>query len=152
MEVTVVVHVAVLDPLPAYRHGVTAMLSGIGLTVEQPSNAIEWVNARPDGVVLLTLHSDEDLELLTALCRIRPRPLVIALPSGEVSSTGVQAVRAGARSVVARAASVPALQRAVSATLEGEAIMPAAVADLLVDGRGGDRSAAQPHRYNRSPG
>lgn len=131
------VHVAVLDPLPAYRHGVAAMLSGIGLMVEQPTDAIEWVNTRPDGVVLLTLHSAEDLELLTALCRIRPRPLVIALPSGEVPSTGVQAVRAGARSVVARAATVPVLQRAVSATLDGEAIMPAVVADLLVAGRGG---------------
>ncbi|HET9138888.1 hypothetical protein [Actinophytocola sp.] len=68
---------------------------------------------------------------------MRPRPLVVALPSDDVSSLGVRAMRAGARSVLARAATVPALQRAVSATLDGAAVMPADVADLLVAERGG---------------
>ncbi|WBB93345.1 hypothetical protein [Verrucosispora sp. WMMC514] len=88
-------------------------------------------------MVLLTLDSAEDLDRLTALCLVRPRPIVLALPSGDVSSLGVRAVRAGARSVVARAATVPALQRAVAATLDGEAVMPADVADLLVAGKAG---------------
>ncbi|MFE9689111.1 hypothetical protein [Micromonospora sp. NPDC005806] len=86
---------------------------------------------------LLTMHSADDLDGLTALCRMRPLPLVVALPSGDVPSVGVRAVRAGARSVVARAATVPALRRAVAATLDGEAVMPADVADLLLTGRGG---------------
>jgi DNA-binding NarL/FixJ family response regulator len=88
-------------------------------------------------MVLLTLHSTEDLDRLAALCRLRPRPLIVALPSGDVTSLGVRAMRAGARSVVAREATVSALQRAVSATLDGDAVMPAEVADLLAAGRGG---------------
>ncbi|MEU5260612.1 DNA-binding response regulator [Amycolatopsis sp. NPDC021455] len=126
------VHVAVLDPLPMFRHGVAAALSSLGHVVEEPADAAGWLRERPDGIVLLTLHSAEDLDRLTALCRLRPRPLVVALPSGEVPALGVRAVRAGARSVLARAATVPVLQRAVSATLEGEVVMPAEVADLLL--------------------
>lgn len=87
--------------------------------------------------MLLTLHSAEDLERLTALCGLRPRPLVVALLSGDVSSLGVGAIRAGARSVLVRAATVPALQRVVSSTFDGDAVMPADVADLLVAERGG---------------
>ncbi|HEX5407982.1 MAG TPA: DNA-binding response regulator [Pseudonocardiaceae bacterium] len=130
------VYVAVLDPLPLFRGGVAAALSSLGHVVEEPSDAVAWLRDRPGGIVLLTLHSAEDLDGLVALCRLRPRPLVVALSSGNVSSLGVQAIRAGARSVLTRAATVPALQRAVSATLDGEAVMPADVADLLVADQG----------------
>ncbi|MET7352313.1 MULTISPECIES: hypothetical protein [Streptomyces] len=82
----------------------------------------------------------EDLDRLTALCGLRPRPLVVALTADGDATLGVRALRTGARSVVAREAPVPALQRAVSATLDGEAVMPTDVADLLVTGRGGRAS------------
>jgi NarL family two-component system response regulator YdfI len=133
----VAVHVAVLDPLPVFRRGVAAALASLGHHVEEPRDAVAWLGDRPGGMVLLTLHSADDLNLVTAVCRLRPRPLVVALPSDDVSSLGVQAMRAGARSVVARAATVPALQRAVSATLDGETVMPNDVADLLVAERSG---------------
>lgn len=97
------VHVAVPDPLPAYRHGVATMLAGIRLMVEQPTGVIEWVNTRPDGAILLTLHSAEDLELLTALCRVRPRPLIIAPPAREVPTTGMRAVRVTSTTAIAAA-------------------------------------------------
>lgn len=130
------VYVAVLDPLPAFRHGVAAALSSLGHVVEEPSDAAAWLLERPGGMVLMTLDSAEDLDRLVALCRLRPHPLVVALPSGDASSLGVQAVRAGARSVLTRAATVRAMQRAVAATLDGEAVMPAEVADLLTADRG----------------
>ncbi|MEU8179084.1 hypothetical protein AB0C14_40020 [Microbispora hainanensis] len=136
------VYVAVVDPAPVFRHGVVAALSSMGYLVEEPADAVTWLDERPGAMILLTLGSAEDLDQVVALCRVRPRPLIVALPSGEVSALGVQAVRAGARSVVARTATVSALQRAVAATLEGEAVMPADVADLLVAGRGG----RPPHR------
>ncbi|WP_208614568.1 response regulator transcription factor [Streptomyces regalis] len=120
-----------------FRHGVAASLSSLGHLVEEPADAEAWLRERPGGVVLLTLRCAEDLDRLTALCRLRPRPLVVALPSADDASMGVRAMRAGARSVVAREATVSALQRAVSATLDGEAVMPTEVADLLVTGRGG---------------
>ncbi|MER6558798.1 hypothetical protein ABT300_13825 [Streptomyces sp. NPDC001027] len=115
-------------------------MSSLGHLVEEPANAEAWLRERPGGVVLMTLRSAEDLDRLTALCRLRPRPLVVALPSAGDASLDVRAMRAmraGARSVVAREATVPTLQRAVSAALDGEAVMPGEVADLLVTGRGG---------------
>ncbi|MFD0686014.1 response regulator transcription factor [Actinomadura fibrosa] len=131
------VHVAVVDPVPLFRHGVVAALSSAGHLVEEPADALAWVRERPGGTVLLTLDSAEELDRLTAMCRVRPRPLIVALLTGANSSLGAQAVRAGARSVVARTATVTTLRRAVDATLDGEAVMPAGVADLLVTGRGG---------------
>lgn len=131
------VHVAVVDPVPLFRQGVVAALSSVGHLVEEPADAVAWAHARPGGMVLLTLHAAEDLDQVIALCRVRPRPLVVALPSGEIPSLGVRAVRAGARSVMKRTVTVSALRRAVTATLDGEAVMPADVADLLVAGRGG---------------
>ncbi|WP_150133588.1 response regulator transcription factor [Streptomyces hyaluromycini] len=120
-----------------FRHGVAASLSNLGHLVEEPANAEAWVRERPGGVVLLTLRSAEDLDRLTTLCRLRPRPLVVALSPADDASLGVRAMRAGARSVAAREATASTLQRTVSATLAGEAVMPADVADLLVTGRGG---------------
>ncbi|MFE0146131.1 hypothetical protein ACFWY5_03255 [Nonomuraea sp. NPDC059007] len=131
------VHVAVVDPVPVFRHGVVAALSSEGYLVEEPPDAAAWLSERPGAMILLTLRSAEDLDQVITLSRVRPRPLVVALPFGEASSLGARAVRAGARSVVAHTATVPALQRAVAATLDGEAVMPADVADLLVAGRGG---------------
>lgn len=122
--------------MPVFRHGVAASLSSLGHLVEEPANAEAWLRERPGGVVLMTLRSAEDLDRLTALCRLRPRPLVVALLSADDASLGVRAMRAGARSVVMREATVSALQRAVSATLDGQAVMPTEVADLLVTGRG----------------
>ncbi|WP_238005905.1 DNA-binding response regulator [Dactylosporangium sp. AC04546] len=129
------VHVAVVDPLPVFRRGVATAVSALGHLVEEPQDIEAWARARPGGMVLLTLDSAADVDRVAALCRMRPRPLVVALPSSDVSSLGVRALQAGARSVVARAATVPALQRAVSATLDGEAVMPVGVADLLLTGR-----------------
>jgi DNA-binding NarL/FixJ family response regulator len=120
-----------------FRHGVAASLSSLGYLVEEPSNAEAWLRERQGGVLLLTLGSAEDLDQLTALCRLRPRPLVVALLSAEDASLGALAIRAGARSAVAREATVSTLQRAVSATLDGEAVMPGNVADRLVADRGG---------------
>ncbi|GAA4237803.1 hypothetical protein GCM10022254_51130 [Actinomadura meridiana] len=143
------VHVAVADPVPIFRHGVVTALSSVGHRVEEPADAVARAHARPGGMVLLTLRSAEDLDQVISLCGIRPRPLVVALPSGEVSSLGVRALRAGAQSVVAHTATVLVLQRAVAATLDGEAVMPADVAGLLVAGRGGRpprRSAPSPQQ------
>jgi NarL family two-component system response regulator YdfI len=137
VQATAIVHVAVLDRLPMFRRGVAASLSSVKYLVEEPENAEAWLHEHPGAVVLLTLHSAADLDRLAALCRLRPRPLVVALPSADDSSLGVRAMRAGARSVVAREATGSALRRAVSATVDGETVMPAEVAGLLVAGRGG---------------
>ncbi|MGD6749573.1 hypothetical protein [Streptomyces sp. BH105] len=137
VQVTATIHVAILDPLPMFRRGVAASLSTLGYLVEEPATVEAWLRECPGGLVLLTLNSAEDLDRLSNLCSLRPQPLVVALPSADDASLGARAMRAGARSVVAREATATALRRAVSATLEGESVMPAEVASLLAAGKGG---------------
>jgi DNA-binding NarL/FixJ family response regulator len=125
----VVVRVAVVDPLPMFRQGVAAALAASGHTVEMPADVMAWVRRRADTLVLLTVASERDWELLRQLCA-DTQP-VIALLDKDSAVIGARAVRAGARSVVPRAVTDATLRRTVEATLGGQAVMPPAVASAL---------------------
>jgi DNA-binding NarL/FixJ family response regulator len=125
------VTLAVIDPWPVYRRGMVAILADQGLEVHTPADVVAWVRGRPRSLVLLSVLSTDDWELLAALCRSRSQPLVIAVTADDAGECGARAVRLGARSVLSRQATVRAVKRAVVATIEGEAIMPAAVANAL---------------------
>jgi DNA-binding NarL/FixJ family response regulator len=125
---------AVIDPLPVYRRGIAAVLATHGFEVHTPADVVAWAREHPRGPVLLSVLSDDDWDLLGALCRLRPRPPIIAVTT-EDSGSGVRALLLGARSVLLRSADVPAVERAVVATVEGEAVMPAAVANALCTAR-----------------
>lgn len=128
------VHVAVLDPLPMFQQGVAAVLSAVGYTVEEPVDLLAWVRQAPSAVVLLTLGTERDWRLLERLCGGEPRADVIALVEEGGAGPGVRAIRAGARSVLPRLATAAALRRTVEATVDGQAVLPAAVAAALVAG------------------
>ncbi|NED53825.1 response regulator transcription factor [Micromonospora aurantiaca] len=127
----VAVPLAVIDPLPIYRRGIAAILADHGLEVHTPPDVVAWVRAHGRSLVLLSVLSSDDWDLLRALSASRPQTLVIAVTADDSGDSGARAVRLGARSVLARQASATALERAVVATIEGEAIMPAAVAEAL---------------------
>jgi DNA-binding NarL/FixJ family response regulator len=134
------VHVAVVDPLPMFQQGVTAVLTAAGYPVEEPADLLGWARRVPVGVVLLTLAAEGDWGLLGRLHDAWPRTAVIALVEGADAGPGVRAVRAGARSVVPRRVTAAALRRAVEATADGNAVLPAAVAAALA-GNGSDGPA-----------
>ncbi|MEU5554038.1 DNA-binding response regulator [Micromonospora sp. NPDC047793] len=127
-------HVAVIDPLPMYQQGVAATLSALGHVVETPADPLTWIRHSPCAVVLLTLISQTDWELLGRLRDADARPPVIALIEEEFAALGVRAVRAGAQSILPRQATQAALQRTVEATLDGQAVLPAEVAAALALG------------------
>lgn len=123
------VRIAVIDPLPMFRQGMAAALVASGHIVDTPADVVAWVRHRADALVLLTVASERDWELLRQLCT-GPRP-VIALLDRNSTVVGARAVRAGARSVVPREVTEAVLRRTVEATLGGQAVMPAAVASAL---------------------
>ncbi|MGN9908615.1 DNA-binding response regulator [Phytohabitans sp. LJ34] len=125
------VPLAVIDPMPVYRYGIAAILANHGVEVHTPTDVVAWARDRRRSLVLLSVLSADDWDLLGTLCRSRPRPLVIAVTADDSAGSGARAVRLGARSVLSRQATVRAVERAVAATIEGEAIMPAAVASAL---------------------
>lgn len=109
-------------------------LSAMGHVVEAPADPLTWVRRFPRAVVLLTLISQPDWELLSRLHQADSSPPVIALIEEASAALGVRAVRAGARSILARRATTGALQRTVEATLDGQAVLPAEVAAALASG------------------
>jgi DNA-binding NarL/FixJ family response regulator len=135
----VVVQVAVVDPLPLFRDGAVAALTAAGHVVQTPGDVVAWAGQARGALVLLTVQAKADWDVLATLggTGSAVNPLVVLL--GEESATaGVRAVRAGARSVLARQVSAEVLRRTVSATIDGQAVLPAEVAALLAAGYGAD--------------
>lgn len=124
----------VVDPLPLYRRGVTAVMSAAGYIVEAPADVSTWLHQRLRAVVLLTLDSEQAWQLLQSLRNRSAQQLVIALVPGASAAAGVRAIRVGAHAVVPRAATPEALLRAVEIAIDGQTVMPAAVASALAAG------------------
>ncbi|GIE88884.1 response regulator transcription factor [Actinoplanes regularis] len=135
----VAIEVAVVDPLPLFRQGAAAVLTAAGHTVHTPSDVLAWASRTPGALILLTVLTSEDWSRLARLHE--SSHLVVALLNGESTAAGVRAVRSGARSVLLRDASPAALRRTVSATIDGQAVVPARVAAALAGGSGDDRES-----------
>lgn len=133
----VVLRIAVVDPLPLFRHGVATVLEAAGHTVDTPADVVTWVRRGAGTLVLLTVGSDDDWELLGKVCETAPGGVVIALLDNASSAIGARAVRTGARSVLPRGATAMVLSRTVEATISGQAVMPAPVAAALAAGAQG---------------
>jgi len=133
----VAVQVAVVDPLPLIRDSAVAALTAAGHEGHTPSDVMAWARQVPRWAVLLTVQAEADWAMLAELSTISSgdRALVVLL-AAESPAAGVRAVRAGARSVLGRETSAKVLRRTLSATLDGQAVLPVAVATAL---------AAYPH-------
>jgi DNA-binding NarL/FixJ family response regulator len=131
----VAVQVAVVDPLPLFRDGAVAALTEAGHVVQTPGDVVAWVGQVRGAVVLLTVQAEADWNVLARLggTGTAANSLVVLLGEESVEA-GVRAVRAGARSVLARQVSAGVLRRTVSATIDGQAVLPAAVAAMLASG------------------
>jgi DNA-binding NarL/FixJ family response regulator len=107
------------------------VLSAAGHQVETPSDPIRWASRRQSSLVLLTLTGDTDWRLLARLHDANDTLPVIALIDAISTEQGVRAVRAGARSVLSRSIAGDVLHRTVTATMDGQAVLPAEVARWL---------------------
>ncbi|MEU6153354.1 response regulator transcription factor [Actinosynnema sp. NPDC047251] len=129
-----VARIAVVDPLPLFRQGVASVLSAAGHSVETPTDVSLWLRRAKSSVVLLTVRSERDWDLLDRLCGAAGHHLVIAVLDAESAVLGARAVRTGARSVLARDVAADTLRQTVEATIGGQAVMPADVAAALAGG------------------
>src|SRR2546421_244947 len=111
-----------------FRHGVVTELAAAGHAVATPSDVLRWAARRRGACILLSVRAEADWELLRSLA---PDAAVIALLDDASAIAGVRAVRAGARSVVPRAATGSLLRRTVEATIDGQAVLPPEVLPLL---------------------
>lgn len=138
------VQVAVVDPLPLFRDGAVAALIAAGHMVQTPNDIVAWARQARGAVILLTVQVGADWDVLARLGEIGSvtNSLVVLLGEGSTAA-GVRAVRGGARSVLTRDVSAEVLRRTVSATIDGQAVLPAAVAAMLVSDAGPDAGPAR---------
>jgi DNA-binding NarL/FixJ family response regulator len=130
-KATVSGDVAVVDPLPMFRSGMAATLHAAGYRVETPDDLLHWAGLRTRSLVLLSLAAPDDWLLLAGVVAANPYCAVIALTDDELVETGIRAVQQGACSILPRAVSADVLRRTVIATVDGQAVLPAAVCRAL---------------------
>jgi DNA-binding NarL/FixJ family response regulator len=143
------VRIAVTDPLPAFRRGVTAILRDAGFEPESPENPLTWVRDQQTVAVIVTLLSDADWDLLESLRQDTADAVLIALVEHVTVETSVRALRAGATCVLPRDTSSSTLSRAFRAAIDGHSMIPVDVLRALTTGEPAATSEIRPSHRER---
>jgi DNA-binding NarL/FixJ family response regulator len=119
--------IAVTDPLPVFRRGVTAILRDAGLEPEAPPDPLAWLDDWQTAALIVTLLSEPDWQLLEALHTRATTTILIALLEEVTAETTERALRAGAVSVLPRSTSPATLVENFTAAVNGLSIVPVEV-------------------------
>jgi DNA-binding NarL/FixJ family response regulator len=125
------VRIAVLDPLPVFRHGIMAALGDAGFRSETPDDLMAWIREEQRRVVLMTLRSGDDWALLERLHRARPDVVVVAVLEDAGVTAYVRALSAGAVSAVPRDAPPEGVRQVFEAAMRGISQLPIEVVRAL---------------------
>lgn len=127
------VRVAVSDPLPMYRRGLIASLSGLGVEIEAPRDVLAWALAADKRVILFAVVQPTDWDVLDSLCRADSGVLVLALLEAPDVATYVRAISAGAVGAVSRAVEEVDLHAMFHAAVAGQTVLPTDVVRALAE-------------------
>ncbi|MET8202403.1 DNA-binding response regulator [Micromonospora taraxaci] len=125
------VRVAIVDPLPVFRHGAVAALTAAGHVVQTPTDVVGWATASSEGIVVLTVLAENDWIGLTTLRAAQPQVKLVILLEDTAVAASVRAVKSGAVSVLPRRATPEALCRCIDAVVDGIAMLPTDVVTTL---------------------
>jgi DNA-binding NarL/FixJ family response regulator len=123
--------IAVADPLPAFRRGLMEILRDAGFESETPDDLVAWARDQQVKVVVISVLSEADWNLLDALHRAAVDLLSVALLEQTSVAASVRALRAGAVCVIARDASQSVLRERLRAVVRGESLVPVEVLRAL---------------------
>ena len=143
------VRIAVADPLPVFRRGLTEILRDAGFESEAPADLFAWVRDQQTKVVILTLQTEADWQLLEGLHQSAVDLMLVALVEQMSVAASVRALRAGAVCVLARDASPSVLRERFQAVVRGESLVPVEVLRALTAATEGDPPAQGPTRTER---
>jgi len=124
--------VAICDRVPSYRRGLGAALSAGGYAIEESDNlrAEDLVTAGVD-TVLFTIRSTNDWQVLRDVVVAKPDLKVIALVVDASSDRYAEALRSGAKGVVAWEATPETILAVVAAMLDGMVLLPTSIAQAI---------------------
>ena len=125
------VHIAVSDPLPAYRRGMLATLNEAGFDSETPPDLLDWVRQEPRTAVVLTLETAADWSLLDRLRREHTDVVIVAMLTDVSPSGYVRALAAGAVTALPRHAAVEVVKRVFAEVMRGFSVLPIEVVQAL---------------------
>ncbi|MGW4210273.1 DNA-binding response regulator [Lentzea sp. NPDC004789] len=117
-----------------FRQGVAACLDNVTVESETPSDLRAWAHSVERRVVLLSVCTSEDWELLADLCRAPEGVVVIALLDDVSVANYLRAITAGAAGATSRAVSPAELRSVFRAAVEGSTLLPTAVVRALATG------------------
>lgn len=114
-----------------FRLGVMASLDDAGTTAEEPEDLLSWADRPEVRVVLLTVLTPEDWDLLGRLCRRHEDVVVVAVLETADPAAQARAVSAGAAAAVARTATRERLRAVLDAAVSGDTLLPTGVVRAL---------------------
>jgi DNA-binding NarL/FixJ family response regulator len=126
--------VGVLDPVPAYRLGLTQGLAHMGLSTEELTDPSSVDPANIDAL-LIAMDSIEHGEFVGELVVMHTELVVVGIISEPTFDCYVEALRAGATGAVGREAPLEEFLEAVRAALGGHTLLPCDVARALASSR-----------------
>ncbi|GIF78516.1 helix-turn-helix transcriptional regulator [Asanoa siamensis] len=135
------VRLAIADPLPIYRQGLRSVLdddAALALDLfdsRAPDELREWVLRDERRIVLITIESERDWDLLAEVSQLRPETILVAVLSELSVDNQVRAVTAGAVAAIGRAASPEEIRGVVTAAASDRSILPVEVIRALVAAR-----------------
>lgn len=128
--------VAIVERLPAYRHGLALGFAEHGFEVDELA-ALDDTITTADGVAV-TVDGQADWRTLAALAETPDRPVVVALLEDASVAHYRRALRLGLEGAVPRAAPIEEIVGAVEAALTGTILLSSQIARQLADGTEAD--------------
>jgi DNA-binding NarL/FixJ family response regulator len=141
--------IAVADPLPAFRRGVIEILRDAGFDPEAPEDVLAWANDEVPKVVVLTIRSDADWDLLETLHRAAADIVLMALLEPVTVEASVRALRSGAVCAVSRDASPATLRDTFRAAMQGKSLLGVDVLRALTASENAAAATDQPSAEER---
>lgn len=123
--------IAVCDRASSYRRGVGAALAGAGYVIEEIEDLGTQRLLSGVEVVLFTVRSASDWQVLGELRSLNPELKIIALLVDATPDRHAEALRCGADGAVRWESSPEGILAVVAATLEGQTLLPTPVAQSI---------------------
>jgi DNA-binding NarL/FixJ family response regulator len=128
--------VAIVERLPAYRHGLALGLAEHGFSVEERSALYDEI--ADFDVLVVTVDERADWSALAELAQTPERPALVALLENPCVAHYRRALCLGLEGAVPREAAIEQIVGAVEAALTGIMLLPSPIARQLADGSGVD--------------
>ncbi|HSK24953.1 MAG TPA: hypothetical protein VK906_17340 [Egicoccus sp.] len=121
LESIVAVSVAVVDTVPAFRHGLEAALGEAGFAVARPTDIDAWADS--SRAVVVVLRTAADRQIVRRLTRAAPELVCSVVVQDETPAAFADAIRLGASACVSWTSDVEDIIDSLANALRGRSLL-----------------------------